>query len=77
MKILFFASIFFLALSCEAQELFTMTEPASNMASGGIAIRFDNSIMDRANSLKTDYHFIPEVTVGISKNVMLRGSTFF
>lgn len=60
-----------------AQELFTMTDPASNIAARSISVRLDNSIMDEINSSKINYHLIPEVAVGVSKKLMLRGSTFF
>jgi hypothetical protein len=66
-----------LSLSGKAQELFSMTEPASNIAARSISIRVDNSIMDEINSSRINYHFIPEVAVGISKKLMLRGSSFF
>lgn len=61
----------------EAQELFTMTDPASNIAAGSISLRLDNSIMDEKYSTKTNYHLIPELAIGFSKKLMLRGSTFF
>jgi hypothetical protein len=54
-----------------------MTDPASNIASRAIAFRVDNSIMDEINSSKINYHLIPELMVGVSKNLMLRASTFF
>jgi hypothetical protein len=69
--------ILFLSVSGTAQELFSMTEPASNIAARSISIRVDNSIMDEINSSKINYHLIPEIAVGISKKLMLRGSTFF
>lgn len=61
----------------KAQELFTMTDPASNIAARSISVRVDNSIMDQINSSRINYHLIPEIAVGISKKLMLRGSTFF
>jgi hypothetical protein len=67
----------FLSISGNAQELFSMTEPASNIAARSISIRVDNSIMDVINSSRINYHLIPELAVGISKKLMLRGSTFF
>ena len=77
MRKLFIISTFFLSITCRGQELFSMTDPASNTASGSIVFRVDNLIMNEANSTKTNYHLIPEVMVGISKKLMLRGSTFF
>ncbi len=66
-----------LSISGKAQELFSMTEPASNIAARSFSIRVDNSIMDEINSSKINYHLIPELAVGISKKLMLRGSVFF
>lgn len=75
MKLL--TAIFFISFSCQAQELFSLTEPASNRASGSIGIRIDNSIMDELNTSKTNYHLMPEVMVGVSKKLMLNFSTYF
>ncbi|MCW3089395.1 MAG: hypothetical protein JWP81_464 [Ferruginibacter sp.] len=77
MKQLLFAAILFLSASCKAQELFSMTEPASNMAAGSISIRIDNSIMDEINSLKINYHLIPAIRFGVSKKLMIQGNAFF
>ena len=74
---LIFSGMLLLSLSTEAQELFSMTEPASNMPSGSFAIRVDNSIMDEINSVKTNYHLIPGIRVGLTKKLMLEGNIFF
>jgi hypothetical protein len=65
------------AMTGKSQELFTMTEPASNIAARSISIRLDNSIMDETYSSKINYHLVPELAIGISKEWMIRGSTFF
>jgi len=65
-----------ITMSGEAQELFSMTEPASNMAAGSIAIRIDNLVMDEINSLKINYHLIPSIRVGVSKKFMICGNAF-
>ena len=77
MKSRFFIIIFFLSLSCRAQELYSATEPASNMAAGSIAFRLDNLIMNEINSPKINYHLIPEIRVGVSKKLMIQGNVFF
>ena len=77
MRKLLFTSMFLLSISCSAQELFSMTEPASNMASGSIAFRIDNSVMDEINSSKTNYHLIPGIRAGVSKKLMIQGAAFF
>jgi len=60
-----------------AQELYSSTEPASNIAARSIAIRLDNSIMNEIDSKKTNYHLIPGLMVGVSKKMMLQGNLFF
>ena len=77
MKQQFFIVVFFLSLSCKAQELYSATEPASNMAAGSIGFRFDNLIMNEINSSKINYHLIPEIIVGVSKKLMVQGNVFF
>jgi len=77
MKKLLAAGILFLSLSAKAQELFSMTEPASNMAARSIALRVDNFVMDEINAAKINYHLIPGIRVGISKKLMVSTSAFF
>ena len=77
MKLEFLTAAFFLSISCYSQELFSVTEPASNRAVGSIGFRVDNSIMDEVNSTKINYHLIPEIMAGISKKLMISGSVFF
>src|SRR3954452_20146365 len=74
-QFLFIAIIF--SLSCSAQELYSATEPASNIASGAIGFRLNNSIMNERNSSKINYHLIPEVMFGISRKLMVSGNVFF
>lgn len=77
MKTLLLMGIFSLSITCQAQELFSMTEPASNMAAGSIGFRIDNSIMDETNTFKINYHLIPEIRIGVSKKLMINGNAFF
>lgn len=72
-----FIVLFFLSLQGSAQELYSATEPASNIAAGSIGFRLDNSIMNEINSSKINYHLIPTVMVGVSKKLMLQGNVFF
>src|SRR3954447_3437806 len=74
-QLLFIALIF--SLTCSAQELYSATEPASNIASGAIGLRLNNSVMDERNSAKINYHLIPELMVGISRKLMVSGNVFF
>lgn len=77
MKKVLLAVIFLLSISAQAQELFSITEPASNMASRSMAFRVDNFAMDEINSAKINYHLIPGIRVGISKKLMISSSAFF
>ncbi len=77
MKKLLIILSFFLSITCPAQELFSMTEPASNIASRSISLRVDNLVMDEIGTSKINYHLIPEVAVGLSTKLMVRASTFF
>ena len=77
MKLQFLIIVFLLSLSGEAQELFSVTEPASNMAARSIGFRLDNSLMDEVNSSKINYHLIPGIRVGVSKKLMIEGGVFF
>ncbi len=63
------------SLTNNAQELFVMTEPASNMPAKSIAIRSMNSFMLDNNS-NTNTHFMPEIMWGINKNWMLHLLSF-
>jgi hypothetical protein len=77
MKLLFIVASFLLTLPTNSQELFSLTEPASNRAVGSIGIRVDNSMMDEVNTAKINYHLIPVIMVGISKKLTLSGDIFF
>lgn len=54
-----------------AQELFSLTEPASNMAAHSIGFRVSSTIMPDASIGQNSIHYFPEVMVGISKRAML------
>ncbi len=74
-------SIIFIVFVCSlstasAQELFTYTEPASNMASKSIGIRMSNYLMKENASNRINYHLMPEVMVGVSKAFMVHGTSF-
>lgn len=77
MKTILVVSALILSSCINAQELYSSTEPASNIAARSIGIRLDNSIMNEVNSKKTNYHFIPGVMVGVSKKFMLQANVFF
>ncbi|MEP7377651.1 MAG: hypothetical protein ABI675_29875 [Chitinophagaceae bacterium] len=77
MKQPFLIVLIFLSLRGKGQELFAVTEPASNIATGSIGFRVDHLIMNEINSSKINYHLIPEIIVGVSKKLMIQGNVFF
>lgn len=60
-----------------AQELFVYSEPASNMAARSIGVRASNWMMNEQQSARINYHFIPELMVGVNKHLMLHAEGFF
>lgn len=65
------------ATSVRAQELFTYTEPASNMPARSLGVRLSNVIMDEAHLNQTTYMFLPELMWGVNKNLMLHAEGIF
>jgi hypothetical protein len=60
----------------QAQELFVVTEPASNMAKGSVGLRLNNYLMKEQYTSGYNYHLLPEIMVGVSKNIMLHAEAF-
>ena len=59
-----------------AQELFVLTEPASNMAAKSIGVRAMNSFMNELDGSGINYHLMPEVMWGINKKWMVHAQGF-
>jgi hypothetical protein len=74
MKYLFI--VFIVSFQLSAQELFVMTEPASNMPTGSIGARMSQSLMKEKFESGYNYHLMPEIMYGASKSLMLHASTF-
>ena len=72
-----FVAFMFISSVARTQELFSLTEPASNRPSGSITFRLDNSIMDETKNSRINYHMIPGVMIGVSKKLMISGDAFF
>jgi hypothetical protein len=66
----------FYASTIQAQELFTFTEPASNMAAKAVGVRLNNYFMKDLHSNQTNYHLLPEVMIGLSKKIMVHAEAF-
>lgn len=66
----------FLAQHLRSQELFVVTEPASNVPAGSVSFKLGQSRMKEKFEEGYNYHMMPEVTWGINKNIMVRASGF-
>jgi hypothetical protein len=63
------------SLQINAQELFVMTEPASNMPTGSIGVRAMNSFMYEKDGTP-NYHIMPEIMWGASAKWMFHLQSF-
>lgn len=76
MRYLSLILLFFISLNTKAQELFVMTEPASNAPAGSLGVRIGQSLMKNQFDSGSMYNLSPEITWGINKNLMVRSSAF-
>ncbi len=76
MKIILFFLSFCITIQTQAQELFVVTEPASNMATGTIGLRLAQSVLKEKYEPGNNYHIMPEVMWGVSKKLMLHTAIF-
>jgi hypothetical protein len=76
MKQLSIIFLFLVSYNIDAQELFVVTEPASNVPAGSIGVRIGQSLMKNQLGSGSMYNLTPEVTWGINKNFMVRTSGF-
>ncbi|WP_430612660.1 hypothetical protein [Flavobacterium sp. JP2137] len=76
MRYLSLLGLFLVSLSVQAQELFVMTEPASNAPAGSIGVRVGQSLLKNQWESGSQYNLSPEVTWGANKNLMFRASAF-
>ncbi len=67
----------FVTSHIHAQELFTWSEPASNMAAKAFGFRATNTFMKENVSGKYDYHLLPEIMWGVSAKTMIHVEGFF
>ncbi|MFV8369571.1 hypothetical protein [Flavobacterium sp. LB2R40] len=66
----------FLIQEITAQELFVVTDPASNVPAGSLGVRMGQSLFKEQFESGYNYHLMPEITWGINKNLMVRSSVF-
>lgn len=62
--------------SGHAQELFVFSEPASNMPAKTAGIRMTGNVMTRKMEGAPDYQLLPEVMLGVSKNLMVHAEGY-
>jgi hypothetical protein len=77
MKFIYVLLVMLFSTGTHAQELFTYTEPASNMAAKSIGIRINNSFMREASLSRYRYQLSPEIMWGASGKLMVHASAFF
>ena len=70
--------LFFGLFGCisQAQELFLVTEPASNVPTNSLCFGIGNFIGNQNSSSEIMYQTTPEMTYGVSKNIMVRVNAF-
>lgn len=76
MKRIFLILVALYCQNIEAQELFVVTDPASNVPANSLAVNIMQSAFKEEFEPGYNYHLMPEVTYGINKNLMIRGSAF-
>ena len=65
-----------IGFSGASQELFVMTEPASNRPAGSLGVRVGQSLMKEQFKDGYSYHLMPEVMWGINKNWTVQAAAF-
>ena len=71
--------LFFVTISCQnvfSQELFVITDPASNVPANSLGVNVMQSLFKEEMKSGYNYHFMPEVSYGLNKNIMFRASAF-
>jgi len=75
MRYFLILSLSLLSFQIKAQELFVMTEPASNMPTSSIGVR-DMSLFAFKKTDGYNYHNMPELMWGVNKDWMIHASAF-
>lgn len=69
-------SMLYFFQDARAQELFVYSEPASNMPARSTGLRLTNWMMNEVNANIINYHLIPEVMWGVSRDIMIHAEGF-
>ena len=59
------------AIPASAQELFTYTEPASNMPAHSLGLRLSNNVLDETHLGQKTLQVLPELMWGVNKKLMV------
>ncbi|WP_322549620.1 hypothetical protein [Flavobacterium psychraquaticum] len=59
-----------------SQELFLMTDPASNVPANSLSVNVLQSLSKEKFKTGNNYQMMPEVTYGLNRNLMFRASAF-
>lgn len=69
-RYIFIITVLLAASYAQSQELYIMTEPASNMPSRSIGVRLTNKFMPMKDHHTYSYRLEPEIMFGVNKNLM-------
>ena len=75
--LILFAVFLGYSVQVKAQELFVITEPASNVPAGSVSVGINQGILNRENSDDYYYNLAPTVSWGATKNLMFKADGFF
>ncbi len=59
-----------------SQELFLMTDPASNLPAKSLSVNVLQTLLKNEYNSSTTYQVMPEVSYGVNRNLMLRATAF-
>ena len=59
-----------------SQELFLVTDPASNVPANSLAVNVLQSLSKNEITTRDHYQLMPEITYGLNRNLMFRASAF-
>ena len=68
--------VVFIFQRVSSQELFLLTDPASNVPANSLGVNVLQSAFEREMTSGYMYSIMPEVTYGLNRNLMLRASAF-
>jgi hypothetical protein len=71
-----FVILFLIVVQMQAQELFVVTDPASNVPANSLSVRVSQLLFEQQFEKGFNYHVMPEVTYGLNKNLMIRATAF-